>query len=93
MSEVMKKGETAKETSYLLANNTTEQKNNALVLIAEQLVQDQTFILTANQKDLDEGKLKGLTDAILDRILLTEKRILDMANAIHLLIELEGVCN
>ena len=89
MSEVMKKGKIAKETSYLLANNTTEQKNNALVLIAEQLVQDQTFILTANQKDLDEGKSKGLTEAILDRILLTEKRILDMANAIHLLIELK----
>jgi glutamate-5-semialdehyde dehydrogenase len=89
MCEVMKKGKIAKETSYMLMNNTTDQKNNALALIAQQLVQDQAFILAANQKDLDEGKLKGLTDAVLDRILLTEKRILDMASAIHLLIELK----
>ncbi len=89
MGEVMKKGKIAKETSYLLVNITTDQKNNALALIAEQLVQDQTFILAANQKDLDEGKLKGLTDAVLDRILLTEKRIQDIAGAIHLLIDLK----
>ena len=50
---------------------------------------DQAFILAENQKDLDEGKEKGLTDAVLDRILLTEKRIEDIADAIHLLIELQ----
>ncbi len=51
------------------------QKNKALALIADQLVVDQAFILAENQKDLDEGKAKGLTDAVLDRIQLTEKRI------------------
>lgn len=89
MGEVVEKGKIAKEISYSLVNITTDQKNKALVLIAKELVQDQTFILAANQKDLDEGKLNGLTDAVLDRILLTEQRILDMANAIHLLIELK----
>ena len=89
MSEVHLKGKAAKEVSYSLVNITTEQKNKALALIAEQLVVDQTYILAENQKDLDDGKTKGLTDAILDRIQLTEKRIEDMARAIHLLIELQ----
>ncbi|AMQ06117.1 glutamate-5-semialdehyde dehydrogenase [Sporosarcina psychrophila] len=89
MSEVHLKGKAAKEVSYSLVNITTDQKNKALALIAEQLVVDQTSILAENQKDLDDGKAKGFTDAILDRILLTGKRIEDMANAIHLLIELQ----
>jgi len=89
MSEVNLKGKAAKEVSYSLVNITTDQKNKALALIAKQLVADQTSILAGNQKDLDDGKAKGFTDAILDRILLTGKRIEDMANAIHLLIELQ----
>ena len=70
-------------------NITTDQKNKALALIADQLVVDQASILAENQKDLDDGKTKGLTDAVLDRIQLTEKRIEDIAGAIHLLIELQ----
>jgi glutamate-5-semialdehyde dehydrogenase len=89
MSEIQLKGKIAKQVSYSLVTITTDQKNKALALIAEQLVADQTSILAENDKDLDEGKAKGLTDAILDRIQLTEKRIEDMASAIHLLIELQ----
>lgn len=89
MSEIHLKGLAAKEVSYSLVNVTTDQKNKALALIAEQLMADQVSILSENEKDLDDGKAKGLTDAILDRILLTEKRIKDMASAIHLLIELQ----
>ncbi|HJF31356.1 MAG TPA: glutamate-5-semialdehyde dehydrogenase [Sporosarcina psychrophila] len=89
MSEIHLKGRAAKEVSYSLVNVTTDQKNKALALIAEQLMADQVSILSENEKDLDDGKAKGLTDAILDRILLTEKRIKDMASAIHLLIELQ----
>jgi len=89
MSEVHIKGKAAKEVSYSLVNITTDQKNRALALIAEQLETDQNFIIAENQKDMDDGKAKGLTDAILDRILLTKKRIEDMVGAIHLLIELQ----
>ncbi|KAA0965467.1 glutamate-5-semialdehyde dehydrogenase [Sporosarcina sp. ANT_H38] len=89
MSEVQLKGKVAKEVSYSLVNITTDQKNKALALIADQLMADQTAILTENQKDLDDGKAKGLTDAILDRILLTAKRIEDMACAIRLLMGLQ----
>ena len=88
MSEVKRKGKIAKQASYSLVNITTGQKNQALALIAEQLVTDQATILTENQKDLDAGKANGLTDAMLDRIMLNEKRIQDMAYAIRQLMDL-----
>ncbi|NYF24896.1 glutamate-5-semialdehyde dehydrogenase [Sporosarcina sp. JAI121] len=88
MSEVKRKGQITKEASYSLVNITTDQKNEALELIAEQLLTDKLGILAENKHDLDEGKEKGFTDATLDRILLTENRIEDMASAIRQLITL-----
>ncbi|WP_203246517.1 glutamate-5-semialdehyde dehydrogenase [Sporosarcina beigongshangi] len=88
MSEVTRKGQMAKQASYSLVNVTTEQKNEALALIAEQLLVDQSSILAENQKDLEEGRANGLTEAVLDRIMLTEKRIRDIAEAVKLLIAL-----
>ncbi|MBS4194274.1 glutamate-5-semialdehyde dehydrogenase [Lederbergia citri] len=89
MSEVKRKGRAAKMASYSLVTLSTEEKNAALALIANQLLEDKATILSENEKDLSEGKSNGLTDAVLDRIMLNEKRILDMANAIHQLIDLK----
>lgn len=89
MSEVIKKGKAAKAASYQLSGVTTEEKNEALALIAEQIVSDQDYILTENKKDLVAGKENGLTDSVLDRIFLDEARIESMADGIRLLIELE----
>ena len=89
MSEVLAKGIKAKEASFQLIGYTTEQKNKALECIAVQLIEDKEFIIEENTKDLIEGKQKGLSDSILDRIMLNEKRVDDMAAAIRLLIELK----
>lgn len=88
MSEVIVKGKAAKEASFSLSGVTTEEKNNALQLIAKQILADQDQILEANEKDIQAGKENGLTEAVLDRILLTEERIKDMSEAIGQLIEL-----
>lgn len=88
MSEVQEKGKLAKKASYELIGKTTEEKNKALASIAEQLLLDQEAILTENKKDLIAGKEKGLSDSVLDRIMLNEKRIVDMSEAIGQLIQL-----
>ncbi|RSK52061.1 glutamate-5-semialdehyde dehydrogenase [Bacillus canaveralius] len=88
MNEVQKKGQAAKLASYSLAGISTMAKNEALEMIAGQLLKDQAEILEENQKDLQEGKQKGISEAILDRIMLNEKRIDDMAHAIRQLISL-----
>lgn len=87
-SEVVQKGKLAKKASYILNTKTTEEKNEALRKIAEQLLEDQQLILEENKKDLESGKEKGLPESTLDRILLNESRIEAMATAIHQLIKL-----
>jgi glutamate-5-semialdehyde dehydrogenase len=89
MNEVKRKGKAAKQVSYSLANLTTEAKNEALEKIAVQLLKDKNFLLEENKKDIEHGRRTGLSDAILDRILLTEKRIEDIVGAIRLLIALK----
>jgi glutamate-5-semialdehyde dehydrogenase len=89
MSEVLQKGKAAKEASFVMVDISTKEKNEALAKIADQLLVDQAFILEENQKDLESGKENGLTEGVLDRIMLNEKRIHDMAEAIHMLIELK----
>lgn len=88
MSEVITKGKIAKKASYKLVTATTEEKNEALLLIAEQIVQDQATILTANKKDLQNGEANGLDKSVLDRIMLDEDRISAIAHGVKLLVEL-----
>ncbi|MDP1418696.1 glutamate-5-semialdehyde dehydrogenase [Peribacillus simplex] len=88
MSEVTAKGKAAKKASYQLIGLTTEKKNEALRKIAKQLIIDKDFLIKENQKDLEEGRKKGINESILDRIMLNVNRIDDMAAAIMLLIDL-----
>ncbi|AXI08610.1 glutamate-5-semialdehyde dehydrogenase [Oceanobacillus zhaokaii] len=83
MSEVLEKGKAAKMASYQMTGLSTEEKNTALALIAEQIVADQAFILEENNKDIETGKERGLSNAVLDRIMLTEERIQGMADGVN----------
>ncbi|WP_455675415.1 aldehyde dehydrogenase family protein, partial [Pradoshia sp.] len=89
MSEVREKGKTAKEASFAMLNVSTEEKNEALRLIAEKLLSEKDYLIQENLRDLKAGKDAGLTESVLDRIMLNEKRIEDMSAAIKLLIEME----
>ncbi len=80
MQEIGKK---AKEASRLLANAGTENKNNALNLMADKLISDSTKIILANEKDVARAKERGTSAPLVDRLVLTEKRILDMATALR----------
>lgn len=77
----------AKAASRELALVSTESKNRALTTLAEWLVANQTAITTANQKDIADGRLAGLSDALIDRLTLTPERIKGMAS------DLMGVVN
>lgn len=88
MSEVRQKGKLAKAASYQLTGISTEEKNAALERIAEELLNSAKEILQANEKDMEAGRERGLSEAILDRILLTEERIRGMAEGIRQIIAL-----
>ena len=89
MSEIRDKGKAAKEASIILNVATTEEKNEALQLIADQLLVEQDQLLAENKKDIEEGREKGIDDAVLDRILLTPERIEAMAEGVRLLVDLK----
>lgn len=87
-NEVVQKGKRAKVASYETNIKTTKQKNEALLSIAHMLLEDEAQIIAANEKDLIAGKEAGLTDSVLDRILLNASRIQAMSDAIRQLVEL-----
>ena len=89
MGEIMEKGKAAKEASVALNIATSEEKDRALQLIADQLIEEREKLLAENKKDIDEGREKGIEPAVLDRILLTRERIEAMAEGVRLLIGLE----
>ncbi len=68
-------GKAARDASFELAIAATARKNQALLAIADELELQQDVILAANAKDIDAGRASGLTDALLDRLLLNESRL------------------
>lgn len=88
MNKVLAKGKKAKEIARELVLKSTSQKNEALAAIAERLIVETAYILEENKRDIEEGKAKGFSDSLLDRLMLNEQRIIDMTEGIKQLIEL-----
>jgi len=68
-------GQQAKLASHKLAHVSTAQKNAALEKIAFQIEKETSEILAANAADHAEARASGLSDAMLDRLLLNDKRM------------------
>ncbi len=76
-------GKAAKDAAFQLATASTAQKNQALAIIADELEANAAQILAANAKDIQLGREAGLTDALLDRLLLNESRLNAIANDVR----------
>ena len=68
-------GRRAKAASKIMARASTVEKNAALLALAEALNTARIEILAANALDVAEARANGLTDALIDRLLLNDKRI------------------
>ena len=88
MGELQQKGQLAKEASYALAVMTTEQKNKGLLAMADALEQAMDDVMAANALDMEAAKANGKPQAFLDRLLLNESRIKDMADGLRAVAEL-----
>lgn len=78
----------AKKASRVAAQLTTSEKNTLLNAIADSIEANSALIISENSKDIDAGRAKGLTDAMLDRLLLTIQRVKDISAAIREIIAL-----
>lgn len=78
----------AKRASRVLAQSGTAKKNEVLDSLAAKLLLKQEEIISANKLDMDRGKEKGLSKALLDRLELTPARVSAMAKGLRELISL-----
>ena len=76
-------GARAKAASAVLASASAERKHAALISAAENVWQNREDILAANIKDLAFGREKGLSDAMMDRLMLDEARIQGMVDGLR----------
>lgn len=88
MSELTAKGKNAKQAGRKLATVSTAIKNQALVSMADALELEYPSILSANAIDVENGRAKGLSESMLDRLALTESRIQAMAEGLRQIAEL-----
>jgi len=65
----------AKEASKSLAKVSTNQKNVALLAMADHILNDKELILDANKIDIERAKAKGLSESFIDRLELNDERI------------------
>jgi glutamate-5-semialdehyde dehydrogenase len=72
-------GERAKAASVSAKNLSTDVKNRILRECSDTLKENIDMIIDANRKDVEAAKKRGLSEAMIDRLTMTEKRIMDMA--------------
>ena len=77
--ELEEKGKAAKAVARKLAFLSTEVKNRALLNIADALIDELNDILIANKIDYEKAKASGMSEAMLDRLMLSPPRLEGMA--------------
>lgn len=88
MESLILMGKNAKKASYELGILSTKEKDKALELMAKEILNSKQEIIEANKIDIENAKNKNISDALLDRLALDEKRIEDMANGLLDIIKL-----
>ena len=83
MTALEQQGADAKEAARALAIAGTNLKNRALCAIADALEARQADILTANAADCEAAKAAGISQSLLDRLVLTPDRIAGIAKGVR----------
>jgi len=81
--QAIRLGKQAKIAARQLAPLSSEEKNRALLLMAEKLEAKSGFLIAENQKDLEFAKTSGVSSAMLDRIALNPERVKAMAQGLR----------
>ena len=82
-------GVRAKAASRLMAKLGQNEKNNALLNVADEIVAHADEIIAANANDMEYAKNKGMSEALLDRLKLTKDRLDGIAEGVREVVALE----
>ena len=83
MTELELMGEKAVAASRITAGLKINEKNNALLTIADYIVKESDYIIAENNKDIEAGIAADMKQGLLDRLRLTPGRIEAMAEGIR----------
>lgn len=75
--------EDARQASLVMARLSSGAKNELLMNMAMALINNAPHLIEENRKDLDAGEKKGLSGAMLDRLMIDEARIKGMADGLR----------
>lgn len=89
MSYIEDLGIKAKTAKYAIASASSSVKNAALEAIASELLSSVRTIITENECDLQRARTNGMSQSMQDRLMLDEKRIKNIANAVLSLTKLD----
>ena len=88
VDELEAKGAAARTAARQLARASTEAKNEALLRLADELKARQEAVLAANEQDYESARQGGLSETMLDRLLLTPERLDGMASDVRSVVAL-----
>lgn len=87
-SEVRAKAILAGSAARRMASLSTDEKNAALLAMADALNAEAASLIEANREDLERGRANGTSESLLDRLMLSEARIESIADALKLVADL-----
>ena len=79
----------AKEVKQQVGVLSTSQKNEALLAVADKLVEKQAELIAANAIDMENGRENHMPEGLLDRLLINETRIAQMAEGLRQVVGLD----
>lgn len=81
-------GEAAVTAAAALTRSSIEQRNSALATAAETILVDRDAIFDANKKDMDDARGRGMSPAMLDRLMLDETRVVAISDGLKTVADL-----
>lgn len=89
MTDLIAMGEAARKAARILNRLGVSEKNRGLAVAADALISGEAFLMAENAKDMEAGRKKGMSQGLLDRLLLTHERIEGMADGLRQIAALE----
>lgn len=84
--DIKKITDSLRTASQKLALQNASEKNTALAAVAEALNKNRASIIAANKADIDAARANGMSESIIDRLLLNDKRIDGIIESLRLVI-------
>lgn len=84
--DIKKITDSLRTASQKLALQNASEKNAALAAVAEALDKNRASIIAANKADIDAARANGMSESIIDRLLLNDKRIDGIIESLRLVI-------